>query len=47
MRLSVFLTPLLQKTCFCEQFDIQKPLDKFKPAEKTEAPICVNIFNYV
>lgn len=47
MHFLVFLTPLLQKTYFCEQFDVQKPLGKFKPAEETETLICVNIFNYV
>lgn len=47
MHLLVFLTPLLQKICFCEQSDVQKPLGKFKPVEETEMPICVNILNYV
>lgn len=47
MHLLAFLTPLLQKTYFCEQFDVQKPLGKFKLAEEMETPICVNIFNYV
>lgn len=47
MPLLDFLTLLLQKTYFCELFDIQKPLGKLKPAEETRAPTCVNIFNDV
>lgn len=43
----VSLMHLLQKTYFYEQFAIQKPSSKYKPADVTKTPVCVNIFKYV
>lgn len=42
-----FLTHLLQKTYFCEQFAIWKPLSKYKRTDETGTSVCVNILQYV
>lgn len=41
MPLLVSLTRLLQKTYFCEQSALQKPLSKYKPTDETETSVCV------